>query len=66
MANANQPKAAQVTAAAIEKHLDSRTEIHLKMSKFFHVKGYHVVSRNCNFSGVLQYKNLGAFLWRLQ
>ena len=33
MANANRPKAAQVTAAAIEKHLDSRTETHLKMSK---------------------------------
>ena len=38
MANANRPKAAQVTAAAIEKHLDSRTATHLKMSKFFHVK----------------------------
>ena len=46
MANANRPKAAQVTAAAIEKHLDSRIETHLKRNKFFHVKGFHVVSRN--------------------
>ena len=40
MANANRSKAAQVTAAAIEKHLDSGTETHLKMSKVFHVSKY--------------------------
>ena len=50
MAHANRPKAAQVTAAAIVKHSESpRFPTHLKISKFFHVKGFHVHIKKLEF-----------------